>query len=411
MANVPGANLPEASASGTGGRQQRKKGRSLWWIVHSWLGLKLSIFLSFILLTGTLAVFAHEIDWLVTPAMRVTPRNAPPASWGRLAEAAAQSAPTARLQTLYAPIDPWFAAEAWIDHGKGAPSRVYIDPWTARVTGTHGWANVHRFLRQVHRHLMLPTRIGIPIVSSLALLLATSLVTGIVTYKKWWRGFLRRPRGGDARRLTGDLHRLMGLWSLWFVALIALTGLWYLVETIGGQAKVPKLPQVQAAAPVTGAALDRMVALVHRKRPTLQIREIRFTTDNGVVFLGQDQAWLVRDRANGVAVDPSTERITMSLDGRDLDIHQRISEMADPLHFGTLGGLPTKIVWFLFGALLTTLAVTGMIIYALRLAKEGEAAQRKLAVAWAGMGAWAYICTALVLLALALTPGAIVGAS
>lgn len=400
------AHAPQASE-----QQKRKKGRSVWWIVHSWFGLKLSIFLSFILLSGTLAVFAHEIDWLVTPAMRVMPRDAPQASWGKLAQAAAQSDPAADLQTLYAPIDPWFAAEAWMDHGESAPSRVYIDPWTAHVTGTHGWANVHRFLRQVHRHLMLPTKIGIPIVCSLALLLATSLVTGLVTYKKWWRGFLRRPRGGDARRLTGDLHRLGGLWSLWFVALIAVTGVWYLIETLGGHASVPKLPQVAVSTPPTAAALDRMVDLVQRERPTLQIREIRFTKDNGVIFLGQDQAWLVRDRANGVAVDPSTGRVTMELDGRDLAVHQRISEMADPLHFGTLGGLATKIIWFVFGAVLTALAVTGAIIYTLRLTKERRAAQPSLKVAWAGMGAWAYVCTALVLLSLALTPGAIAGAS
>lgn len=227
----------------------------------------------------------------------------------------------------------------------------------------------------------------------------------------WWRGFLRRPRGDDARRLAGDLHRLGGLWSLWFVVLIAVTGAWYLVETLGGNAPVPKLPEVATSSPSTGAALDRMVELVQRERPSLQIREIRFTQDNGVIFLGQDQAWLVRDRANGVAVDPSTGRVTMSLDGRDLDVHQRISEMADPLHFGTLGGLATKIVWFVFGALLTALAVTGAIIYTLRLAKEGRAAQRRLRVAWGGMGAWAYLCTALVLLALALAPGAIAGAS
>ncbi len=30
--------------------------------------------LTFILATGTFAVFAHEIDWLATPAMRVSPR-------------------------------------------------------------------------------------------------------------------------------------------------------------------------------------------------------------------------------------------------------------------------------------------------------------------------------------------------
>lgn len=388
------------------------KQRSIWWRVHSWAGLKLSIFMTFILATGTLAVFAQEIDWLVTPAMRVTQQDRPVASWGAIAEAAARAEPGGRLQTLHAPVDPWFAVEAWIDMGKGAPRRVYVDPWEARATGSHGWANVHRFLRQVHRHLMLPTKIGIPIVSSLALLLLASLITGIVTYKKWWRGFFRRPRRGDARRFNGDLHRLAGLWSLWFVALISITGVWYLVETLGGNAPVPKMPEVAATATSpTGTALDRLVAIVEKAKPSLVIREIRFTQDNGVVFLGQDKAWLVRDRANGVAIDPRTGSVTAMLDGQDLSVHQRISEMADPLHFGTLGGFATKLIWFLFGLFLTGLSVTGAIIYAKRLQKADRLESGLARTAWAGMGAWAYIATALVLLALVLTPGAIGGAS
>ncbi|MBO9726199.1 MAG: PepSY domain-containing protein [Novosphingobium sp.] len=393
-----------------------EKKRSLWWRVHAWAGLKLTIFMTFVLATGTLAVFAHEIDWLVTPAMRASPQDGPRASWGTLAAAAAKAEPRGRLTTLYAPIDPWFTAEAWVDMGryggKGAPRRVYIDPWSGKVTGAHGWANVHRFLRQAHRHLMLPTKIGIPLVSSLALLLLASLVTGIVTYKKWWRGFFRLPRGGDARRLSGDLHRLGGLWSLWFVALIALTGLWYLVETLGGNAAVPKLPKVETVLPPpTGAALDRLVAVARANRPGLDIREIRFTEDSGVVLLGQDRAWLVRDRANGLAIDPADGRLLGALDGTDLDLHQRISEMADPLHFGTFGGLATKIIWFLFGTILTGMSVTGVIIYAKRLEKAGKHEQTASRIAWAGMGAWAYVCTALVILALVLTPGAIGGAS
>jgi uncharacterized iron-regulated membrane protein len=390
--------------------RSRKKRRSLWWFVHHWIGLKLSVLLSFILLTGTLAVFAHEIDWLVTPAMRVTPRTAPHASWGTIAAAAARAEPKATVRTLYAPIDPWFAAEVWMDRGKGAPRRIYVDPWSGEVTGTHGWANVHRFLRQVHRHLMLPTRYGIPLVSSLALLLLASLVTGIVTYKKWWRGFFRWPRTGDARRVLGDLHRLGGLWSLWFVALIAITGTWYLVETLGGHAAPPPLPEIAARPAATGAALDRLVAVARRARPTLDIREIRFTKENGVLILGQDRAWLTRDRVNGVAIDPATGRILAQLDGRDLSVHQRIAEMADPLHFGTLGGLPTKILWFLFGAILTALSVTGVLIYSQRLAKESGTPGRKAALAWRGTGRWGYVGVALILLSLALTPGAIHGA-
>ncbi|WP_420144061.1 PepSY-associated TM helix domain-containing protein [Sphingobium sp.] len=393
------------------GKAGAKKGRSLWWVVHSWIGLKLSIFLTFILATGTLAVFAHEIDWLVTPAMRVSPRSEPVASWGAWAEAATRAAPDARLQTLYAPIDPWFTVEAWVNRGKGAPERVYIDPWTARVTGRHGWANVHRFLRQAHRHLMLPTKIGIPIVCSLALLLAASLVSGVVTYKKWWRGFFRAPRSGGRRRLTGDLHRLMGLWSLWFVALIALTETWYLVETLGGQADVPKLTKVATAPQPIGDRLDRLVAVARRADPKLDIREIRFTPENGVIFLGQSSAWLVRDRANAVAVDPMTSTVVTGLDGRDLTVHQRISEMADPLHFGTFCGLWTKIIWFLFGAALTAMSVTGTMIYAMRLARSSRSQGTGLNLAWQGMGTWAYIGLALIILTLVLTPAAIGGAS
>ena len=385
-------------------KAQGKKGRSLWWVVHSWIGLKLSIFLTFILATGTLAVFAHEIDWLITPAMRVAPRAEPVASWGAWAAAAARAAPDARLQTLYAPIDPWFTVEAWIDDGKGAPERIYVDPWTAQVTGRHGWANVHRFLRQVHRHLMLPTKIGIPLVCSLALLLAVSLVSGVVTYKKWWRGFFRMPRGGDGRRLTGDLYRLIGLWSLWFVALIALTGIWCLVETLGGNAAVPKLPEVAASPISTGEQLDRLVATAQRTDPSLDIREIRFMPDNGVILLGQSSAWLVRDRANAVAIDPASGRVVAQLDGRQLDVHQRISEMADPLHFGTFGGIWTKSLWFLFGAALTAMAVTGTMIYAMRLVKapRNQDQWSTLRIAWRGMGIWAYIGIALIVLALAL---------
>ncbi|NWK98985.1 peptidase [Sphingobium lactosutens] len=379
--------------------------------MHSWIGLKLSIFLTFILATGTLAVFAHEIDWLVTPAMRVSPRAEPVASWGAWADAAARAAPDARLQTLYAPIDPWFTVETWVDHGKGAPERIYVDPWTAQVTGRHGWANVHRFLRQVHRHLMLPTKIGIPLVCSLGLLLAVSLVSGVVTYKKWWRGFFRMPRGGDGRRLTGDLHRLMGLWSLWFAALIALTGIWYLVETLGGSAAVPRLPEVAASPTPTGEQLDRLVAIARRTEPALDIREIRFMKNNGVVLLGQSSAWLVRDRANAVAIDPANGKVITELDGRTLDVHQRISEMADPLHFGTFGGIWTKVLWFLLGAAMTAMAVTGSMIYAMRLAKASRTQGGAMGLAWRGMGIWAYVGLALILLALALTPGAIGGAS
>ncbi|MEV5022291.1 PepSY domain-containing protein [Sphingobium sp. LMA1-1-1.1] len=168
---------------------------------------------------------------------------------------------------------------------------------------------------------------------------------------------------------------------------------------------------IAARAMPTSVALDRLVAIARRADPALDIREIRITPDNGVIFLGQSSAWLVRDRANAVVVDPAMSRVVARLDGRALRAHQRLSEMADPLHFGTFGGLWTKAVWFLFGALLTAMAVTGTMICAMRLARSSRSNAGSMKIAWQGMGAWGYIGIALILLTLILTPGAIGGAS
>src|SRR6185369_1378956 len=108
--------------------------------------------------------------------------------------------------------------------------------------------------------------------------------------------------------------------------LISLTGIWYLVETLGGNAPVERVPTIGARTMPTGPALDRLVEIARRAKPGLAIREIRFLDKEGVVFLGQDSAWLVRDRVNGVAIDPAHGRVTKTLDGGALTLHQRISE-------------------------------------------------------------------------------------
>lgn len=387
--------------------------RRLWWIVHSWVGLKLSLFMVWILLTGTFAVFSVEMDWLARPALRVQPQDAPHASWGAIASAATAALPEGRVSTVYAPPHAWFAAEAIATVGDDDRKRIYINPYDGRVQGVAGWMSFQRFFREMHRHLLLPAKYGIPLVSSLSLLLAISIVTGLVTYKKFWRGFFRWPQGGNARRLTGDLHRFGGLWSLWFTVLITLTGLWYLVESLGGNAPVPRQPKVTIGdtAPLDAARLDELVAIGQRAYPRLQIRELRLPeAGRPLGIFGQADATLVRDRVNGVWIDPASGEVLGVVKGETLTVHQRISEMADPLHFGTWGGMATKVLWFLFGIVMTGLAVTGIVIYSVRL-KKTYAADRALSNnnwlqrAWHGMGSWAYIGAGVVSLSLALIPG------
>ncbi|CAD5108568.1 PepSY-associated TM helix domain-containing protein [Zestomonas carbonaria] len=358
-----------------------KQHRRLWFDIHSWAGLKFSLLMTFVCLTGTLAVFAHEIDWLLHEEIQVTPQ-ARTASWGDMLEAIQTRYPDWTLDYLAAPEGPRFAAMATMVTGDGERRFVWVDPYLGQVTGDTGWLSAQRILRTSHRHLLLPTRIGVPLVSALSLLLLLSLISSLYIYKHWWRGFFTWPRGGRPRRLWGDVHRLAGVWSLWFVVLMAATGFWYLVESLGGDAAVPALArQAQSerpATPLDPASVDRAVTEARRLWPAFEVRGLYPSPDGSSLRLaGQAQAWLVRDRANVLVFDLRQGLLRGQFDARDMSLHQRIAEMADPLHFGTFMGLSSKLLWFLFGAALTALSVTGVYLYGLRSIEALRSRQRR----------------------------------
>ena len=45
---------------------------------------------------------------------------------------------------------------------------------------------------------------------------------------------------------------------------------------------------------------------------------------------------------------------------------ETVMSVADPLHYGTLGGLWTKAIWFVFGLLVSGMSITGFMIWGSR---------------------------------------------
>jgi len=363
-------------------RQARDR---LWFAVHSWLGLKLSLLMTFILATGTIAVFSHEIDWLLVPEMRASERIAAESvAWGAAYDAMRREYPEYRARNLSRFEDNWFSLHMIALTPWRETVRLWFDPPDGRLLGATPFYNVQRFFRAVHRHLMMPTNLGVPIVASLAFPLLVSLVAGIVVYKKFWRGLFRWPRfKRNARIWNGDVHRLMGLWGSWFIALIALTSVWYFVESLGGRSPPFPRPELdvaqrQAALPdsFTGARLELALALARQELPGLRVRRVLFPRNSGapLIVQGDLEAKLVRPRANGVYIDPATLTVLGSYRGEQLGLHSRISEAADPLHFGDFGGFATKLLWLLFGIMMTAMSITGIAIYAGRLRSARQAA-------------------------------------
>ncbi|MFW6299420.1 MAG: PepSY-associated TM helix domain-containing protein [Oceanicaulis sp.] len=414
---APGS--PGAASARPAAAAKPAKKRSIWWRLHQWAGLQMSLFLAFVFITGTLAVFSYEMDWMARPAMWAAPTAVEDrASWGAVSEAAAAHAPDAQVLNVYGPIHPASTFDVVMGSDDG-PFHIYVHPRTGAVTGTGPWPGFQRFLRNGHRHLMIPVKWGVSLVTLAALFLAVSLVTSFWVYKKWWRGFLRLPQGRTARAFIGDLHRIAGVWSIWFVVLMVLTSFWYFIEQWGGAAPAanPARPadrvSIAEALPAAGSpgeAMDRAVAQLLAERPDFRIAQVYWPRGEDGLFQIQgysNRAILVRPRANTVWADPATGAILGEVDPSALSLHVRIAEAADPLHFGTFGGYWTKTLWFVFGAVLSGLAITGVVIYTLRIAKQEKEAPRwrsGLVRTWRGMGRARWLAAALVILPFALAP-------
>lgn len=338
--------------------------------LHAWLGFHLALFMLLVLLTGTFAVIADEIDWLVYEQLRVSPANEK-ISWGEMEQAIRAYAPDDGLLWLMEGEADYFAYRALMLDKNNKAYFLYINQWAGDVTGATNTLTVQRFLRDLHRYLFLPGVIGLPLVSSLAFVLAISLYTGLKTTGKWLKvaGRLRTHKG--SRVAVGDYHKAAGIWVAWFLVLIVITSLWYLFEWGGGllgQRFEPERPGVSEqriinyGSVIKDADADTLVAAAKAAFPGLVPTDIMYATapQSSVIVMGRTKDILVRDRANRVFLDPVDASVIKVQKSKEIGAVAYINELADPLHFGDFGGLSTKLVWFMFGLAMCSLSFTGV---------------------------------------------------
>ena len=371
-----------------------------WFTLHHWAGFHLSLLLSFILLTGTFATVSTDIDWLTNSAVRAEQMISPQAAldWPALLVSAQSRYPNLQISSIERPKRPWHNVEVVVLDTNNQRFRLYLDGITHEIKGQAGWFNWQQFFRQIHRTFMLPIKVGVTLVGVFALLLLFLLVTALYAYRHWWKYFFsferikrvpnsvwkEKPRklAAHKRRFWSELHKLVGLWSIWFIVVISVTGLWYLIEQWGGAANYPKVENqltstVQQAQDmrknsVSISSLSFALQQVTDKYPQFIINKVRFIGAKDLIEIeGQERAWLVRDRANQQVFDAHSGRFLTGRQAESLNWHFRISEAADPLHFGSFYSWIISYVWFVFGLALTSLSLTGVYLYLLRLKQSG----------------------------------------
>ncbi|MEX2122617.1 MAG: PepSY-associated TM helix domain-containing protein [Woeseia sp.] len=347
--------------------------RRKWFVAHGWIGLTAGLMLFVICWSGSVAVFSSEIDWLLNPRMRVTATLSEP-PWTGIRQEAVKTFPHARVLQISRPLYERFPVEVILLRPGERMWRIYADPASGRILDDTSYFNVQRFFRSFHMNLFFISEDfdlgywGFRLVESFGFALLASMVTSLVFYRRWWQRFFKLERRRGRRIFWSDLHKLTGLWSLWFVPLIAVTGVWYLVEEfVPGSPGPPATPDASES---TGRApmLEDMVEAARGAIPDFHVSRVWLgEEDSGLVEVyGYDGALLVRDRASKVWIDPRDASVVRVQRTADLTALQRWIDTADPVHFGNFGGLWSKSVWFVFGLALSAMSLTGAYLHVQR---------------------------------------------
>ena len=366
-----------------------KKSRSkLWFLVHSWLALPIWFFVLIVCVTGTLAVVSQEIVWLANPDIRASQPSddAELLSYDQVIAAIKQAEPLTIVESISRPDESHFALTAQVSYPDGRSVAVYVNPYSGVIQGISPDFNFQAFTRALHGWWLVPFTNGFSwgwyLVSFLGIPLLVSLITGLVVYKKFWKGFfkptLRFNHG--ARIFWGDFHRLSGIWSIWFIAVISITGIWFLIRAIlfDNQISISSEPVIPVVAresvplsadgsPPKMIDLDNAILIAQEKIPGLEVSFVSLPSNAYSHLNIGGRGWypLMFQTAT---INPYNGDIDASRLLSDRTGLEFVTESMRPLHTGDFGGLWIKLIWFFFGLVLSMMVLSGLLIWTKRTA-------------------------------------------
>ena len=363
-----------------------------WIFVHKWTSLVCTAFMLLLCITGLPLIFHEEIDSLLEGGGSL-PAIAQPAPLKSLDEALATALaayPGERGLYMSFDIDRPVVNVTTGPTARAAVEQMHItaiDLRTAEIVGSIKEEGIMHVILRLHVDLFA----GLPgelFLGLMGLLLFASIDSGIVVYAPFMRrlrfGTLRVARGPRARWL--DLHNMLGIVTLMWLAVVTLTGV---VNTLSTPLvmlwRADQLAEMTAGdrnrpVPQRFVSLQAAVATAMEAAPGTTPQFVAFP---GVTFSSNHHyaVWL-----HGAT--PATERLltpalvdaeTGALAAmRSMPWYMTVLKLSQPLHFGDYGGLPLKILWALLDVVAIIVLGSGLYLWLARRRATDPVSRRDL---------------------------------
>lgn len=194
--------------------------------IHLWLGLLSGIVIFTVAITGCLYAFEEEIRGvLYKELLTVKTGGAPVKPFSEFIAVVKKQYPKATIKNIRIKKDPSSSVEVVFKNKQS----IYINPYTLAILGSiDKEEDFFGVVLRIHRSLCLGDT-GKLITGVSACIFTIMLISGIIL---WWPNSRKNSkqkfsikRNAQWRKLSYDLHSVLGFYASWIIIFTALTGL------------------------------------------------------------------------------------------------------------------------------------------------------------------------------------------
>ncbi|MEM8928643.1 MAG: PepSY-associated TM helix domain-containing protein [Bacteroidota bacterium] len=353
------------------------------WSIHNWVGLYAGVVIAVLSITGVVALFKVEIDRLVNHdyfyIQSETKMTDQKADISPVIDSLKQVYGNENFVLLVTPrkehenlIVNILERKSLLDFKAW---EFFVNPYTAKIVGKRdNFRSISYFIRNLHVRLY-DGLFGRYIVGLAGIALLISTITGFWIYgnfmKKQWFATIRKK---NLRITMADYHKLIGITTLVFNLMIAITGAWIGLQGLLQQPIVGDRPGIYKAEEMQYSkeedvtmAFDYLEAYAASRSifPELEPHSFAPSTDgSGVITVRGDVPRTAFERHHfQLTLDKKTLEEVHRLDIREQSLGAKLFYIQESIHFGDWGGIILKMVYAFFGITSGFLALTGFVVY------------------------------------------------
>lgn len=352
--------------------------------IHLYLGLGSGIVVFLVSLSGALYVFQEEISLLLQSGVfrNVEVKDEPfisPLTIKQTVEDAFEQPIIYMNASVFSEGNR--ATIVWARDTTRNYTAFLLDPYSGEILDRYPYRiTFWAIVLNLHTSLLIP-EIGHHIVSVSVLIFVIMLISGLyLWFPKSKKGYKQRFKvkwNASAKRLTYDLHNVLGFYAMGLALTLAITGLvwsyeWvdnsvYWLATAGEQPAEKQKAESTWPEDATNAEIRADSALIHiiNTQPNVIQYYLEYPRDSSECYsltVHNAQGHLY-NRNDKFYVDQYSGKTVANDLWSDKNNGEKLQEANYNIHVGAILAFPGKVLAFLASCICTSLPVTGFLIW------------------------------------------------